>query len=86
MKSVLSALMIATLAACSSVETEGEDKISIRFNNYFNSGTTLQPVADAECGKSGRKAAFVETTMGTGFLGLLTGLPVRAHYQCVKRG
>ena len=86
MKRVFGALLIATLAACSSVDVEGEDKVTIGFNNYANSGTTLQPVADAECAKSNRKARFIETTMGTGVLGVLTGLPVRAHYQCVKGG
>ena len=87
MKRILPVLLLASLAACSTtVETGGKDMVSIRFNNnYSNSGTTLQPLADAECAKSGRKARYAGTTLGKGFIGFLTNLPLHAHYDCVKR-
>ena len=87
MKRILPVLLLASLAACSTaVETEGEDKVSIRFNNnYPNSGTTLPPLADAECAKFGRKARYAGTTLGKGTLGFLTNLPLHAHYDCVGR-
>lgn len=84
MTRLLGALLLVLMAGCSPTITEsGDDRVSIRFNNYFNSGTTLRPLADAECAKSNKKAVFDVTTTGTGFIGYATNLPTTARYKCV---
>ena len=83
MRILVAVLLVAALSACgSAIESADEEHVSIRFHNYVDSPDSLQPIADKQCGEYNRVAVYQTTTMGSGVIGFLTGLPLHAEFAC----
>ena len=69
MKRLAALLLIVPIAACSTgIEKTDGKEITIGYYNVWDSPTSLRPVADAECAKSGRIAEHQETTVDDGLI------------------
>lgn len=78
MRSVVLALL---LAGCATVTGASRDHVVIRHDPAVDGAEDLQPMADSECARYGKRAVFVRHDLPLGIIGMRY-----ARFDCRRPG